>query len=196
MKRRFLSAAGAVFALTLASASPASAVPIIFGDNAYEFVNAGSISWSAADAAATGMTFMGQSGHLATIGSAAENAFIDAMLTSGTEYWLGGFQPSGSIEPGGGWTWVNGDGLIPGSNFTAVYANWASGEPNNAGNAEKFLAMYAGGTASGKWNDEASLGNISGYVVEYDSVVPEPATLILVGSGLVAAVRGRRKKNV
>src|SRR5687767_6182351 len=119
MKLRLGSLGGGLFAVLLASAAPAAAAPIVFGNNAYEYVLAGGISWNAANAAAIGSTFSGQSGHLATITSAAENAFIDLIVNSGTEAWIGGFQPPGSPEPAGNWQWVNGEGLF-------TYTNWSA----------------------------------------------------------------------
>ena len=109
----------------------------------------------------------------------------------GTGYWLGGFQPSGSSEPSGGWTWVTGEAFN--------YANWANGEPNNTGGGENSLEMYAYANllVLGRWNDAASndpsSAYIEGYVVEYGgysdlgmpgpdprggygSAVPEPST--------------------
>ena len=81
-------------------------------------------AWLGADAAANGLSLQGCQGHLATILSADENDFIvtkmpqvaaPAVVGEGLQggYWIGGFQPAGSGEPGSGWTWVNGGGAIP-----------------------------------------------------------------------------------
>ena len=54
--------------------------------------------------------------------------------------WLGGFQPAGSVEPGGGWEWLNNEGGF-GVEDMGAYTNWhppnsngAVGEPNNGYN--------------------------------------------------------------
>lgn len=125
--------------------------------------------------------------HLATLTSSAEDAFVVSILTGAGltgEYWLGGFQPAGSTEPGGGWEWVTGEAWS--------YTNWGGGEPNDLG-GEGYLATWS---ASGwQWNDEGNLGNITGYVVE--TPVPEPATLMLIGAGLAGlGFASRRKRRV
>jgi len=69
-------------------------------------------------------------GHLATITSEAENAFIYGLASNNIALWhslpngcvlgpwLGGTQPTGSSEPGGGWRWVTGE--------TWSYTNWVA----------------------------------------------------------------------
>jgi hypothetical protein len=47
-----------------------------FGNAYYTFVSANAISWADAEAAAEASTFMGVTGHLATITTAAENNFL------------------------------------------------------------------------------------------------------------------------
>src|SRR5689334_22180557 len=70
----------------------------------------GLISWDSANSEAS---LAG--GYLATIMSPAENAFVFSLIDNSTFWtqsandhgpWIGGFQPSGSAEPSGGWTWV------------------------------------------------------------------------------------------
>lgn len=145
-----------------------SGIPgMIPGVHAYQVVLAPGIDWNSADALAKATLRNGVPGHLATIGSPEENAAVEALriaLTTG-EVWLGGFQPAGSAEPGGGWTWVNGEGTFPGTNGGPAYANWAPGEPNNAQGKEQHLAIGLHGP--GLWNDEGILG-VAGYVIEWD----------------------------
>ena len=62
-------------------------------------------------------------GDLATPLSAEENNFLVESF-GGFRHWLGGYQPEGSTEPAGGWTWVNGD-------IAFGYTNWANNRPNN-----------------------------------------------------------------
>jgi hypothetical protein len=86
------------------------------------------ITWEEAQAAATA-----RGGYLATISSAVENSFVFNLVNNSIYWrnggtnsfgpWIGGYQPAGSSEPDGGWTWVNGEGsFAPGS---SAYANWA-----------------------------------------------------------------------
>jgi hypothetical protein len=164
-------------AVVLASMAPAlHADPVQWSGNGhyYEVVDASGITWSAANDAASTRFFNGKQGHLATLTSAGENAFVDALRSAAfpsgpTEAWIGGFQDPCTSAPAEGWKWVNGEGDIPGSASTDPYANWPSYEPNDA--AGPFSECYLGIWSSGLWNDEANLGNIGGYIVEYDGVV-------------------------
>jgi len=93
----------------------------------YKAVAAPGITWSDARTAATAMKRRGCVGHLATITSQKENDFIvrtfPEVVAGG--YWLGGFQPPGSVEPGGGWKWITSEPFI--------YTNWSGSEPNDLG---------------------------------------------------------------
>lgn len=138
-------------------------------------------TWPVAESAAIARTFEYETGlfingHLATITSSGEDAFIESLRVEAGlhpfEAWVGGFQnspPCGSEDCN--WTWVNGEGLF-------IYTNWQSGEPNDAGGEEQYLGIGLGDVPG--WNDERALGNIGGYVVEYD--VPIPATECVAGS--------------
>jgi hypothetical protein len=133
-------------------------------------------AWDAANAAANDAMYMGVSGHLATITSLGEDEFIES-LRSGlhpAEAWVGGSTDSSCTPiPGCGWMWVNGEGSIstPQVSLPLLYENWLPNEPNNQG-TERYLGVGLGGAFG--WNDEQALGNIGGYVIEFD--VPIPAT--------------------
>jgi hypothetical protein len=145
----------------------------------FEVYRADAIDWATANGNAAGRTCGGVPGHLATITSSGEEAFVDQFrhdsLSSGLvqpQVWVGGF------HDGGGWHWVNIEGPFPGTNDQPAYANWAPGEPNDVGGAEDHLTLGrydSGGTwVDGGWNDEGSApGSIGGYIVEYD--VPRAA---------------------
>jgi hypothetical protein len=129
----------------------------LFGPNLYQVVPF-SGTWDAAnaDALATG-------GDLAAITSAEENAAVFALVdqsqywNGGSGPWIGGWQPSGSDEPAGGWLWTTGD------RFT--YSNWAPGEPNNSGDENRIQFFSTAGRAA-TWNDASSSALPVAYVRE------------------------------
>jgi hypothetical protein len=182
-----------VAALFVAAATTAlSASPTLFPDNGhyYDFINT-SLDWDNANAAAQQQTFLGFSGHLATISSAQEQSFVyDQIyrphlpaLTIEYATWLGGYQIAGSPEPAGGWVWSTGE--------TWNYSNWGAGEPNDFGGEYK-LAMWG----TGLWNDYVgdkfgapNVGPI-GYLVEFE--VPEPSAFALLGLGGTTLLMFRR----
>ena len=101
----------------------------------------GDFTWqeAKADAEARG-------GHLAAFRDQTEWLAGKAAIAGGQNVWIGGYQPAGSPEPGGGWAWVTGQ---PWS-FTA----WWPGEPNqNQGFNEDALMVGFGGEG---WNDAPS----------------------------------------
>jgi Lectin C-type domain len=126
----------------------------------------GGISWTQArtDAASLG-------GHLVTIGSAAENAFVMALVASRASAfnadsvgpWLGGSQGgTPATEPDGGWQWIDGTPW--------TFAAWQENQPDNSGGGENYLNVYRPSTALG-WNDEAedgTVGRVVSYVVELE----------------------------
>ena len=159
---------------------------LAFPDNGhfYEFVSSGGIQWTAASTAAQTSSLYGLQGYLATITSAAENAFIKDKLQGNG--WLG----SNDVAIEGDWRWV--DGPEAGNLFT--YTNWNSGEPNNCCGGEDYLHMIgnAGAGPLGTWNDLPLGGGggayyVLGYVVEYGGLTGDP-DLTLSGNVTVNVV--------
>jgi len=140
--------------------------------HAYELIVAeGGITWSNASLAATNL-----GGHLATVASSNENAFIFSVARQDTNAWyggygpwLGGYQLPGSVEPGEGWTWVTHEPF--------TFSNWAAGQPNNNGGEDR---LHFGGLAnpSSAWNDlgQNATNFARGFVVEY---YPPPSVMAI-----------------
>ena len=124
------------------------------------------LTWTEADQLARA-----QGGYLATITSAAENAFV-FNLVNGPEFFkpgrgpaLGGFQLDRAPEPDGGWCWVSGEPWN--------YSNWHAREPSNGRHislgTEDRLQFYSGipKTPGATWNDvNRNDTDLGGYVIE------------------------------
>lgn len=157
------------------SSSPVLVADGDFDGRHYKVFAADGISWADANAAAEASTFEGVSGHLATITSAAEDLFVETLRSGANlpspEAWVGGKTNSNCTPiPGCGWMWVNDEGPISTSQVPlSSYSNWLSGEPNDL-NGEFHLGV--GLNDEFGWNDEQSLGNIGGFIVEYDAAIP------------------------
>jgi hypothetical protein len=174
---------------------PADAAPLLvdtelFDGHVYEIYKDAGIGWTTANANATSLSKQGVTGHLATITSSAEDAFLETLRNGAPdnlgEVWVGGLQGTCATTPtpGCGWAWVNGEGAIAPNNAGLTFANWQAGEPNDhpdniENGAEQHLAIGLSDLPG--WNDEGSLGNISGYIVEYD--IPINAAGCIGGSG-------------
>ncbi len=175
------------------------AVPVQWSGNGHYYDRidhpaSGRPTWQQALVEAQTYSFMGVTGHLATITSQVENDFIATNLAAfdpGPEHgtFIGGFQPSGSPEPAGNWQWVTGEPW--------AYTNWLAGSPsNNTGSGnEDCLVMWNGLSSDfGTWNDMSDTWWTYNYIIEYDSPpspVPEPMTIAMFGLGLAGLI-GRR----
>lgn len=100
-------------------------------------------TWTAAEALAQSV-----GGHLASIGSQAENDFILATFGAfggvDRRLWIG----FTDRDAEGQWAWSDGS--------EAAFTNWNDGEPNNSGGVEHYAEMLG---SNGRWNDIADSGS-------------------------------------
>ena len=174
----------ALLALTICPIGPSGAdeLPVLnpASGHYYQVVPHGSPNtwrWEPAAHDALSRSHMGMPGHLVTITSQAEQDFVASLIApyrrggSGTTtdvFHIGAYQAVGAGEPGGGWTWVTGEPF--------AYANWASGEPNNAYVNENRVEMWNLGppydpSLIARWNDalDPSIPVFGyGFIVEYE----------------------------
>ena len=86
-------------------------------------------------------------GHLATVTSSAEQAFVGT-LNAVSNTWIGGYQIPNSCEPGCGWAWVTGE--------MWSYQNWDSWAPDNYYPNDNYLHVD---TNDNRWNDQVEDSN-------------------------------------
>lgn len=165
-----------------------------FNGHYYEVVPSQGIAWADARAAALGMWHDGLRAHLATVTSQEELDFLNSVIAGQglNEMYIGGYQvPLGETDRQAGWTWVNDEGWFPGyDNYpgmpgtydpTIPFAHWNSGEPNDAHGvaSEQWLGI---GWNEDFFNDEGALGNINGFIVEYDPTTIDDVNVPDIGS--------------
>jgi hypothetical protein len=188
---------GAIF-LLFATINSANALSFTssYNGHEYELVITAGITWIEASAEIS--TKYGSNWHLATIGSPEEESFIGNFIASNTtvgnrdEYWLGGFQDLSFA--GEKWDWVNDEGTFWNNGLVSgVHSNFWGGEPNNTGGSENWLVLdYRTSGVAWAFNDEGNTAYIHGYIAE-SAPVPEPTTMLLLGTGLIGLAGARRK---
>ena len=146
--------------------------------NFYEFVPS-DLSQSDAALAASSLTYLGISGHLATIDSASENTFV-AGLASGSRIWLGAQMTNDNNVLT--YSWFVGpeastvitscvDGYSSCVDSSKVFSAWdsANQQPDAfADGSETAVAMSDDGTWQDCADSAADCG-VDGYVVEFES---------------------------
>jgi gliding motility-associated-like protein len=146
----------------------------------YEYVQAIGITWTNAKVAAENRSYFGLQGYLATITS-PEDAQLSGEQAAGAG-WIGG----SDSQQEGVWRWVTGpengtvfwNGLANGS--SPNYANWNTGEPNQAGDEDYAHVTAPGVGLAGSWNDLSNVGATfgdyqpKGYIVEYGGMPGDP----------------------
>ncbi|HKS38960.1 MAG TPA: FG-GAP-like repeat-containing protein, partial [Verrucomicrobiae bacterium] len=115
-----------------------------FGTNAYLITDT-AVNWSAAEAQAQSL-----GGHLVTINSSPENAFIRDTYSPFGTLWTGFTDQA--VE--GTFAWISGESV--------TFTNWNPGEPNNGGGGgnEDFTSFLT----SGFWNDADGGNNYRGVI--------------------------------
>ncbi len=134
-----------------------------FNGHYYELVTS-SAYWTNANTSAQARTYLGASGHLATLETVEESQFINSAFGSSINgAWLGGYQTGSFTEPDGGWTWVTGQPV--------TFTNWASGLPDDSGGSENYMQFRSDADAEGKlWNDLRYYYYYN-YLVEYEPAI-------------------------
>ena len=97
-------------------------------------------------------------GHLVTIGSAEEDAFVFA-LAGQNPVWIG----LSDQDSDGNWSWVTGEPL--------TYTNWYPGQPDHSSNDHEGDECFVHYTAArtGQWNDNGSFMP-NGFVCEVEPI--------------------------
>ena len=190
----------------LAVAHQSHAVPVLNPDNGhyYELIDVvgTTILWTDAKAISESLSHLGWPGHLVTITSQAETDFImspwsDAELFNA---WIGASQLPDQPATDVGWQWVTGEPW--------GYTDWFISLGGDASptdhpskyienNEENYLALLTPSwpVQHKGWNDYA-IGSGESYLVEYEAVIPEPSTLMLLSLGLLGTgILKRGSKN-
>ncbi len=140
-----------------------------FEGHTYYLLTAG--SWSAKEAEAVAL-----GGHLATIGSAAEDMFIyNSWSTQASIYglWIG----LNDMAVEGQFRWVSGEPV--------TYLHFPPSEPNGGTNENAVHIQLT----NGNWNDNDAASSFQAMAEV--AGVPEPSTLTMVGIACLALARVR-----
>lgn len=188
MKKTLTALTLAICAIGSSQAAPVQWTVAAGGnDHWYEYVTT-NVDWHVARAGALASNFAGMSGYLATLTSAAENMFASLLAgRGGLLAWIG--LTDQAVE--GVYRWIDG----PEGGQVTGFTNWAAGEPNDFLTGEDYV--HTNWAGPGVWNDHGLPhfpDQRNGYLVEYNAQVPEPMTLALVASALLAGALTRRRQ--
>lgn len=168
----------------------------LFIDNGYYFHETVALRHDQAAAAAAAATYLGMTGYLVTITSAAEQAFVrafaDAMAAYGSTNILIGASDSATE---GNWIW--GGGTEAGQSLLDGYTNWAPGEPEGWADYAAMGSVFHW-QGAGSWF--ATDGYAMPYVIEFSPLasegtapaVPLPASGLMLGAAFIVAGLARR----
>lgn len=196
-----------ILAATLPTVSWASIIegPIVNPANGDSYYILSQGSWTQDEAAAESI-----GGHLVTIASPAENQWIVNNLAidfansggpdlSDIPLWIGFYDPDLNDEATHAvdFQWADGSPV--------TYTNWSPNEPNDDnGNNENYAALNwhltEGNGTVGTWNDcpiggtNGYPGNTNGPYYGIAEIIPEPTSLALLASAVLAAVSACRRK--
>jgi hypothetical protein len=166
----------------------AAPIPDPASGHAYEAVSIPyGMIWEEAAAAASRRRFRDLPGHLATLTSPKETAFVAENLPQATMggWWLGGFQSPGLLDPAAGWQWITGEPFSY-TNWNDIDVQmpndpWGAGATDDDQNVLQFFAA-----TGGRWNDARPFTNAYGYVVEYEPALSAVSPMV---TGYAAAER-------
>ena len=130
--------------------------------NFYQYVDNGATNTTHAEAItqASTNTVNGVAAHLATVSSAAEQAFIGTLINGGDWAWIDG---SDTVTEG---TFVYESGPEAGTNINTGPLNWfGGGGPNNSAGADNILIWDGGGDVLFVWT---GTNNAWGYIAEWE----------------------------
>jgi len=126
----------------------------------YERVLEEGIQWPAADTAAVLRKYGNRTGHLATITSPGEQAFINTHFGDVVGTWLGGFWDASA---GSTWRWITGE--------TWSFEAFHPGQPNNLNGNRAYLMLNPTGLV---WYDSWEGDTAQGYLIEYPPDTSNP----------------------
>ncbi len=171
-----------------ATASPVLWDPATGGNGNYYELVLDSHTWLLSDSNAQARSFLGVAGHLVTIADTDENAFLLANIIQPSpvkRIWIGLTDQAQE----GTFAWVTGEPL----GFTF----WHTGEPNEFVPGEDFVEYVRDPLEDGPWawNDlpNTFFNADHGYLVEYETQVPEPSTGVLMGMFLLIGLLGVKR---